>query len=56
VSWGGEATAAGAVRLYDERQQFFGLGTLDTAGTLSARRLFADSAQPGPQDRSSGSV
>lgn len=56
VSWGGQATAAGAVRLYDERQQFFGLGTIDIAGILSARRLFASDAQADPRNRSSGSV
>jgi len=56
VSWGGEATAAGAVRLYDDRQQFFGLGTIDVAGTLSGRRLFATGAQPGSRHRLSSNV
>jgi tRNA pseudouridine55 synthase len=39
VSLGG-AHAAGRVRLYDERGEFFGIGEADGCGSVRARRLF----------------
>jgi tRNA U55 pseudouridine synthase TruB len=34
---------AGAVRLYDEQERFFGLGERSAAGLLKAKRLYASS-------------